>query len=507
MAESNSSLHCATSVSMADINLDSTEMKSHPNAMPFSGTLLLVDKSSDQPPHGADGHSIYVPKGVAEDNLKSLINMGINYEDDLSGHNPKRKVGVITNASVDGDKVNVKGLIWKKDFPEAVAAFRQNKGQLGMSMELGDVYVRDKDEPVWHLQDFHFTGATILLKDNAAYSKTSLAASKHFVKALAAAKSALGNFSKGGKLMAKEKDSKKDSQSQGAILAAAISAAVDKGFKSAIEPFITASETSSKAVLETLHNISESQEALVKGLHELALANIDAATDGEVPTEDAPDADSVEAGTDPTMAMARQDATDDQTQEDATSQGDDASEVDAEGDPTNYSSSEQGDDATPGDLNKDASSNAKSNARSGSTNLKPGGAAISKGIAAARRSTGVAQISAAAKVIRTINAEKQALVLENSRLRNRIGAVEASLERYADRVERKSVTPEIHALLEKSGYDTRELLASRTKLSVTDVDSMLLNSGANLEPQMRAAFKNQLLQAGLMETGEVRRWS
>ena len=125
----------------------------------------------------------------------------------------------------------------------------------------------------------------------------------------------------------------------------------------------------------------------------------------------------------------------------------------------------------------------------------------------------MASIAAAAKAIRTLQAERrqllannEGLVTENKKLRNRVGAIEASLERYADRVERKSITPEISALMEKSGYDVRELMSSKQKLSVSDVDGMLANSGVGLEPSMRAAFKNQLLQLGLMETGEVKRF-
>jgi hypothetical protein len=193
MSEVCNSIRCGASVSMSDIDLDSTELKDHPNALPFSGTLLRLDEPSQQPPHGAESHSIYVPTRVAEERLKTLPGMGINYEDDLTGHNVKRKVGVITDASISGKDVKVKGLIWKKDFPEAVAAFRRSRGKLGMSMELGDVYVRDKDEDVWHLEDFHFTGATALLKDHAAYERTSLSAQKsreHFIRAIAAAREA-----------------------------------------------------------------------------------------------------------------------------------------------------------------------------------------------------------------------------------------------------------------------------------------------------------------------------
>lgn len=184
-------------VSMADLKLDSTDTAQHPNASPFEGTLLLLDEPSNQPPHGSDGHLIQVSKDVAEKTLKSLPGMAINYDSDLEGHNPQKKIGVITEAWIDGNEAKVKGLIWKKDFPEAMREFRRNKGKLGMSMELGNVYVADKDASVWDLQDFHFTGATILKKDHAAYEHTALAASKHFINAMSAAREALSNFEQG----------------------------------------------------------------------------------------------------------------------------------------------------------------------------------------------------------------------------------------------------------------------------------------------------------------------
>ncbi len=191
-------IQAETSVSMADLKLDSTDTKQHPNASPFEGTLLLLDEPSNQPPHGAQGHLIHVSKEVAEKTLKSLPGMAVNYDSgDLEGHDPQRKIGVITEAWIDGKEAKVKGLIWKKDFPEAMTAFRRNRGKLGMSMELGDVYVADKDDPVWDLKDFHFTGATILKKDHAAYESTALKASKHFVNAMSAAKEAISNLEEG----------------------------------------------------------------------------------------------------------------------------------------------------------------------------------------------------------------------------------------------------------------------------------------------------------------------
>jgi len=505
-----------TRVDVGDLQVQDA---SHPNVMPFTGTLLLLDEASDQAPHGSEGHPILVPLRVAKQRLNTLPGMAINYQSDLTGHNPSKKVGVITQAAIEGNKVKVKGLVWKKDFPEAARVFKQNKGRLGMSMELGDVYVRDKDERVWNLEDFHFTGATVLLKNHAAYAGTDLAASRYFVKALAAAATARGIFRRGRKpeMAEKNKEKKNHGQSQGQVLVSAISAAVEKGVSKGLDAILAQQKETNEKLFKALDSISASQEELVKGLHELALGSAadddeevdditaargSDATDGTDATADATD------GTDPTMAAA--DATD------ATMAAKDATvSADATGsgevDPTNYDDSDQdpdeGSGSEPGNLNKNASSHAKRNARSGAGDdaKKAGGGSVSRGIAASR-GVRVGTIAAAAKVIRSLRAEAQEQKAENSRLRNRVRAMEASIERFAERVERKSVTPEISALLEKSGYDVRELMASKQKLSVQEVDEMMLKSGIQLDPQMRMAFKNQLLQVGLMEQGQVNRY-
>lgn len=507
------SLWAQKSVDITDLDIQDSE---HPNLAPFKGTLLLVNQPSNQPPHGSDGHPIYVKKEIAEKRLNTLPGMGINYQDDLEGHNPTKKIGVITKSWIDGNKVRVEGVIWKKDFPEATRKFRMNRGRLGMSMELGDVYVRDKDEDIWHLEDFHFTGATILRKDHAAYEHTDLAASKQrFVKALAAARSAVQIIQrKGGKPeMADEKKKRNKDQSSGQALVVAISAAVAKGMEGSFKTFMDAQKETNEKMSKALENISASQEELVKGIHELAAGDIDAAS--EVEEEEVEEVEAAMSNpSDATMTSARKSASDATDSTDSTDPTDatDATDVDAGVDPTNYTSGEYGDDAEPGNLNPDASSNYREQAKGPASSRiqKTGKTGDSRGIAASkdkrRGDSVVVKSMAAARVIRTLMAEKKEWLEEKKRMKNRLSALEASVERYADRIERKTITPEIASLLEKGGHDVRELMASRTRLSVAEVDDLFLKSNIQLDPTMRAAFKNQLLQAGLMEQGEVRRW-
>src|SRR3970282_1954632 len=137
------------------------EKSDHPNRLPFTGVLLYLDIPSQQAPHGSEGHRIRVSREVAERSLKTLVGMPLNYSPgDMDGHESRNAVGVITKPWIEGNKVMVKGYIWKKTFPEAKDDLHGRA--LGMSMELADVMIEDKNDEVWNLEDFYFTGATSL---------------------------------------------------------------------------------------------------------------------------------------------------------------------------------------------------------------------------------------------------------------------------------------------------------------------------------------------------------
>jgi hypothetical protein len=60
-------------------------------------------------------------------------------------------------------------------------------------------------------------------------------------------------------------------------------------------------------------------------------------------------------------------------------------------------------------------------------------------------------------------------------------------------------------LLSKSGIDPLELQASGRKLTVAEVDDMIQAGGVQLTPTERMTMKNNLLEKGLMEVGEITR--
>lgn len=148
----------------------------HPNRLPFTGVLTKVDEPSDNPPGGSNGKRVIIPKAVAEQALDSLAAMGVDYQDDFSGHDPTKKIGVITAAEIGGNDLKIGGFFYVSDFPEEVAFIQKNKDKLGFSYE-AQVLIEDTNANPIKVTQCVFTGAAVLLKDKAAYTTTSISAS------------------------------------------------------------------------------------------------------------------------------------------------------------------------------------------------------------------------------------------------------------------------------------------------------------------------------------------
>lgn len=146
----------------------------HPNRLPFTGTLTVLDAPSDRPPAGARGKRVVLTRAAAHAALPTLIGMGLDYTPGLDGHDARRKVGIITQADIRGNQLVVSGHIFSRDFPDVVSAMRKNAGRLGMSYEVSDAIVEDMSAPIWKLKQVTFTGAAMLLKHKAAYRNTSI---------------------------------------------------------------------------------------------------------------------------------------------------------------------------------------------------------------------------------------------------------------------------------------------------------------------------------------------
>jgi hypothetical protein len=162
-------------------------VEGHPNRVAFRGVLTLVDVPSDRAPNGARGHRVVIPRKVVDEAIPSLLGMALDYAPTWDRHDVRRKVGVITSAEIVGKGLEVGGYLYAKDFPDIVeevarsgARPRRKKGaqasggsqELGMSYEVTDVDVLNRQESVWVLTRATFTGAAILRRQKAAYRQT-----------------------------------------------------------------------------------------------------------------------------------------------------------------------------------------------------------------------------------------------------------------------------------------------------------------------------------------------
>jgi hypothetical protein len=152
----------------------------HINAMPFSGCLTRVGTASDRAPNGTNGKRILLQRAAAESALPSLRHMAVNLSKDgrLSGHDVSNAIGVVTEAHISGDALNVSGIIHCNDHPKEALAIQVNKADLGMSFEASGVVIDGSlDDDVLKIKSLCFTGCSILFRNEAAYAGTSIAAS------------------------------------------------------------------------------------------------------------------------------------------------------------------------------------------------------------------------------------------------------------------------------------------------------------------------------------------
>jgi len=148
-------------------------VEGHPNRVPFEGVLTVVNVPSDRPPAGARGHRVVLTREAAERALPSLLGMAVDYRPGWDGHDARRKVGLVTEADLAGNRLKVRGYIYARDFPEVAETMGvQGAGAMGMSYELADARVKDMRDEIWKLTRVTFTGAAILLREKAAYRST-----------------------------------------------------------------------------------------------------------------------------------------------------------------------------------------------------------------------------------------------------------------------------------------------------------------------------------------------
>ncbi len=165
-----------TKIALRAMAVNFPDVKDHPNRLPFSGCLTLVDVPSDKAPSGARGHRVVLTRAAAEAALPSLLGMAVDYKAGWDGHDARQKCGIITSARLEGQRLMVGGFLFARDYPEMAAklgSVAATAGEMGMSYELADARVADMRAAVWRLTQATFTGAAILLREKAAYRGTS----------------------------------------------------------------------------------------------------------------------------------------------------------------------------------------------------------------------------------------------------------------------------------------------------------------------------------------------
>jgi hypothetical protein len=154
--------------------IEMPHVSGHPNRALFRGVLTQVDTPSERPPAGARGHRVVLTRRAAEHALPSLIGMGLDYTPRMDGHDARRKIGIITSAEIIGHELVVEGYLFARDFSDVVAEIEHGAARLGMSYELANAEVENLHADIWRITDAVFTGAAVLLRERAAYQKTSI---------------------------------------------------------------------------------------------------------------------------------------------------------------------------------------------------------------------------------------------------------------------------------------------------------------------------------------------
>lgn len=430
--------------------------------MNFKGVLLRLDEPSTRPPNGADGHRILVPSSVAKSRLKTLVGMGLNYASTLTTHAQRRKVGTIKKAWIDGKDLWVEAVVWKHDFPEAETDLK--KPGLGMSMEIGQVYVEDANASIWTIKDFYFLGATILYKNSAAYARTS---------AMAAASD------ERRKIMAVKKVGVTKPLTTEQLIAV-VSAA--------------ATTTANKLFVQ----YSKKQEALFSGLEarldSMELARIEGST--AVADVDAEEETEMEAG-----QMVEEDTTAAEADDEEEM---DEDEMDAEGinkgDLDDLGPSLDGDDDDPGHLSNNTSN--KGNKVVSEDKL---GKNVNKPVTG-----GNARLEAALEANKRLAKKVAAQSTDIAKLQRQLKATTKQVAAATAAQGRRSavVLPsELQGLMRKNGLDPVNITAGGQKLSTSEVDAIFASVGAEVQltSQQRMAWKNALYRAGAMDDGAVQR--
>jgi hypothetical protein len=126
---------------MQSMGVTMPEVAGHPNRTAFRGLLTVVDMPSQKAPLGAKGHLVVLTRAAADAALPSLIGMALDYAPTFDRHDVRRKVGVITRADIVGRRIELRGHLFAKDFPEIVTEIAKSgrNGEVSRSSSSSDM--------------------------------------------------------------------------------------------------------------------------------------------------------------------------------------------------------------------------------------------------------------------------------------------------------------------------------------------------------------------------------
>lgn len=153
----------------------------HCNKLPFKGTVMKLDTPSEGSPYNAYHvvKPIMLSKKEAMNSANTMNFMGIDCvwaddgedtSDDMTGHDARFKIGVISSCYVEGSELKVEGFIYASDFPDIADYIKQNKSEMGFSVEM--LCKTEELDDYINVTDVEFTGVAMLFKDCAAYQST-----------------------------------------------------------------------------------------------------------------------------------------------------------------------------------------------------------------------------------------------------------------------------------------------------------------------------------------------
>ena len=78
----------------------------------------MVNAASDKAPSGARGHRVMLTGEAAREGAALAAGHGVDYRPDWDGHDARRKIGLLTEADVVGQRLVVRGYLYARDFPK-----------------------------------------------------------------------------------------------------------------------------------------------------------------------------------------------------------------------------------------------------------------------------------------------------------------------------------------------------------------------------------------------------